>query len=264
MINLFRRTSAALAVVVVALVLSGCQGSTAGQGKATAGAATTEQSTETSSDDGETTSEPPASSTGQGRPAPVGRTSTVGTTPPQTSMSVPAAPTSIDEARTASPSTLTVTTSGDTDALPECLYGDWVASNDWFASAVAQLSGGAAHYISGDVLVTFKPDGTAETHYRKWTNEFVVEDVTITVVRDGKDTANYTVEEDGSFAMQDVKLSSKLTMTGHSPQGAVIMGDPHPEPASATGTFLCVDKLLYVQTGDGEMVLGRPGLVDGS
>src|SRR5690606_21343710 len=66
-----------------------------------------------------------------------------------------------------------------TDAIG-CLHGTWTADNTFFLSAVRGF-GDEVKGVTGEVVLTFAPDGALTTEYRDWRITAVSEGVEMTI-----------------------------------------------------------------------------------
>lgn len=254
----FRWRSVA-AVVIAALTLAACQDSAEGQPMAAEGGAGNAATGATASTTESTTS-PTTDTTGSSNtppPAPVPSTSTEATSSQSTSVSPSTPPPT-----TASPTMLTLTSQPTStppaEGYPDCIYGDWIASDAWFIAALDSAGAqGRAKHVRGDVMITYSPDGTFTTNYRDWTFRVTEQGSKVTINRDGVDSGTYTVNDEGGFTMVDAALGSTITV-----DMAGLVMSPEPERDQQSGSFWCMGDLLQVTVDGTDLMLGRPHLFD--
>ena len=114
-------------------------------------------------------------------------------------------------------------TPANLDNIASCLLGSWTADNEFFVAQLEEIGDEAAS-VSGDVTVTFKPDGQMITDYNDWSVQMVAEGMEVTISRSGTDISEYSV--DGNvITIIDVEMSSEMVMDVG---GMVMEVDPIP------------------------------------
>ncbi len=273
-----RLAAVAMGVVVGSMVLVACQDEQPGSaqaGSAPVTAAVSEAEGGTGESSTTTTGTSPVSSS-MSAPMSPATSSTVApsTAPPDltadpTSEQPPSPPpaTTPPPASTtsASPSTLTLTSSAPATDPIACLYDTWTMSNPVFGAVMDEVSGGiATDAVSGAATITFHPDGTFEGRYDNWTHELEAAEGAMTIVRNGVDTGTFVATEDGTLTITEEVMSSTISMTIETPGGKMAVNPGPSDPQTSTATYDCEagsDIMTVVQDGQ-TMVLGRGSVLE--
>lgn len=133
----------------------------------------------------------------------------------------------------------------------ECVVGSWLADNAFFLASIREF-GDEIKSVTGEVVITYATDGTLTTDYRAWEITAVAEGNTVTILRNGTDTGEYTATATGlSFA--DTAMGSALTLSGAGLNMAI-----DPEPAAYTDLpYTCDASALTLTTPDGTAEMTR-------
>src|SRR5690606_1970730 len=81
-----------------------------------------------------------------------------------------------------------------------CLPGDWVLDNASM-KALFTAAGGDIVEVSGEVLTSYRADGTWLTQYTEWTTVAKDAEATTTMVRNGDDHGTYRVADDSGLTL---------------------------------------------------------------
>lgn len=153
-------------------------------------------------------------------------------------------------AATASPAAVPDAHKEATDAA-QCLHGTWVADNAYFLTALQEF-GDAIDGVSGQVTLTFSPDGVLSTEYVDWLITGSNDGVAVTISRTGVDTGAYSISGvDLAIAQTDVGSSMTVTAAG---TAMPIAPDP---TIYSDATFTCDAASATITTPDGMMLLSR-------
>jgi hypothetical protein len=130
----------------------------------------------------------------------------------------------------------------------ECLPGNWFLDNDEFGALMSAAAGSTVSDLTGNVMVTFREDGTTSTSYDEWTYTVVVDGSRLTLTKNGTDHGTYQVAADGTMSMVDTDLSSVSQMKL---DGAPLTSTVQSEPSVfGSAAFTCAGDELTV-TADG-------------
>lgn len=157
------------------------------------------------------------------------------------------------------------TANGDNNDSPtstltgvECLPGDWLMDNSGIEAYMASVSGGASIKTSGDVTLTFRADGSAQTNYDRWTNNIKLDGARSVVERHGTDDNVYTASDSGTMTVSDTAIGSVTTMTNTTRGGEVIRMSIDPEPSVfSQNKFTCNGDTLTMVVDGYNIVLLR-------
>lgn len=132
----------------------------------------------------------------------------------------------------------------------ECLPGNWFLDNAEFGALLSAAAGSTVSDLTGNVMVTFREDGTTSTAYDEWTYTVVVDGTQLTLIKNGIDHGTYQVAADGTMSMVDTDLSSVSQMKLEV-DGAPVISTVQSEPSVfGSAAFTCVGDELTV-TADG-------------
>ena len=156
--------------------------------------------------------------------------------------------------------TLSAAPTGDTgdtagsDATTDatgCLYGTWTADNAFFLSAIREF-GDEVKKVTGEVVLTFAPDGALTTEYRAWEITAVSEGAEVTITRDGADLARFEAT-DSTVTLEDTAVGSNLVLNAAGAEMAIT-----PVPAAYTDApYTCDTAAATITTPDGTLQLLR-------
>lgn len=152
---------------------------------------------------------------------------------------------------------------GNSDAAPltgkDCLPGTWLVDNESFRKFMAELGGNFNIATSGDVTLTLRADGSAETSYDHWTHDVGANGGKAVVERHGVDQGTYSVAANGTMAMSDTTIGSvtKVTVTAG---GQNIVQTVEPEPSVfSQATVTCSGDTLQITVDDFTALMYRKG-----
>lgn len=120
-----------------------------------------------------------------------------------------------------------------------CLVGSWLADNKQLgalfkSAADGTAAAGAISDPTGEVLVTFGPEGQYSVTYHAWTMTMSQEGMTIELIRKGTDTGTYQATDEGAVEWTEATMGSVATM-----KSAAGTFEVPAEPSEASGTFVC-------------------------
>lgn len=140
----------------------------------------------------------------------------------------------------------------------ECLPGNWIMDNSTFEDLMNSMSDGASVKTSGLVILTFHPDGKAQTNYDHWTNTIKLPEATSVVERHGIDKGTYTAAASGAMTMSDSSIGSVTTMTATVLGGKAMTMAVDPEPSVfSQAKYACSGEVLTVTAKDYDLILYR-------
>lgn len=142
------------------------------------------------------------------------------------------------------------TESGGTEAVG-CLHGTWTADNAFFLSAIREF-GDEVKGVTGEVVLTFAPDGVLTTEYRDWVITAVTDGAAVTLTRDGTDLGRFEAG-DTTVTLEDTKVGSILVMNA---AGAEIPIAPAPA-VYTEAPYTCDVSAAAITTPDGTLELVR-------
>lgn len=126
-----------------------------------------------------------------------------------------------------------------------CFPGNWIVNIQDIQNYMESVAGPVTIKSSGNILLTYNEDGTAQTNYDHWNNEVTVDGSTSTVERHGIDQGTYTASEDGTFTASDTSIGSVTTMTLRSGGQVITSMAIDPEPSVfETGKYTCSGDVL--------------------
>ncbi|WP_430867908.1 hypothetical protein [Demequina aurantiaca] len=132
----------------------------------------------------------------------------------------------------------------------ECLPGNWILDNNEFGALMSAAAGSTVSELTGNVMVTFREDGTTSTSYDEWTYALVVDGSQLTLSKNGTDHGTYRVAADGTMSMVDTDLSSVSQMELEV-DGSPVINTVQSEPSVfGSAAFTCAGDELTV-TADG-------------
>lgn len=134
----------------------------------------------------------------------------------------------------------------------ECLEGTWLSDNEFFAASLNEIAGDMIQDVTGEVFLTFEPDGSLVTEYRNWQLQAVQERTPMTIKRNGSDFGEYSLG-DGTITFADQHMESVLTVSTAEFNMEV---DPYPA-AYADVPYTCDGDTASVVTPDGTATLQR-------
>ena len=140
-----------------------------------------------------------------------------------------------------------------------CLPGTWRVDNESFRKFMGELGGNFNIATSGDVTLTLRADGSAETRYDHWTHDITVDAGKAVVERHGVDQGTYSVAANGSMAMKDTAIGSvtKVTVTA---AGQKIAQTVEPEPSVfSQAAVTCSGDTLEIKVEDFTALMHRKG-----
>lgn len=135
-----------------------------------------------------------------------------------------------------------------------CLHGTWLADNAFFFAALREF-GDEPTSVTGEVTLTFAPDGTLTTHYDAWQITASTEGHETVITREGIDRGTFTADET-RITMNETDMGSTLAMN----LAGTAMVIPA-EPANYVGVaYTCAASDATINTPDGSVLLSRiPG-----
>src|SRR5690606_33111841 len=140
-----------------------------------------------------------------------------------------------------------------------CLPGDWVLDNASM-KALFTAAGGDIVEVSGEVLTSYRADGTWLTQYTEWTTVAKDAKATTTMVRNGDDHGTYRVADDSGLTLVTNEMNSVLVMTlampGQPEVSTTIPGEMTP---SDDVTFHCDSETLSVMSEGSTTTFTRRG-----
>lgn len=153
--------------------------------------------------------------------------------------------------------TLSAAPTGDTgdtagsDAATGCLYGTWTADNAFFLSAIREF-GDEVKKVTGEVVLTFAPDGALTTEYRAWEITAVADGEEVTITRDGADLGRFEAT-DSTVTLEDTAVGSSLVLNAAGAEMAIT-----PVPAAyPDAPYTCDASGATITTPDGTLQLLR-------
>lgn len=139
-----------------------------------------------------------------------------------------------------------------------CFPGTWIADNTDIQSYMEAASGGASISTTGQVIITYNPDGTAVNNYDHWTNTIKIAGATSVVERHGIDKGTYTVTDEGTFTASDTSVVSVTKMTATAPGGEKITMTIDNEPSVFNkGKYTCSGDVLTMTVDGYDLKLFR-------
>lgn len=136
-------------------------------------------------------------------------------------------------------------------APEDCLKGTWIADNDFFLAGMREF-GTEPQSVTGDVVITYSPDGTMTTDYQNWLITFLVEGGTTTISRTGVDSGTFTATAD-TVSIKDTQMGSLMLVTM---SGMEMPVDPDPVNYVDVA-YTCSATNASLTTSDGEMRMTR-------
>lgn len=127
-----------------------------------------------------------------------------------------------------------------------CLVGTWLADNQQLgalfkSSAAGTDAAGSLSDPTGEVLVTFGPEGQYSVTYDAWTIVMSQDGVTVELIRDGTDEGGYEATDAGTVEWTEATMGSLATMK--SPAGTMELAA---DPSGTSGTFVCEGETLKI------------------
>ena len=133
----------------------------------------------------------------------------------------------------------------------ECLVGTWLADNDFFLSFIREF-GDEVKSITGEVFVTYGPDGTHETEYSDWEITAESEGITVVIRREGTDTGEYSATP-SALTFGDTTMGSTITLSG---EGFNMSVEPEPSTHSSL-PYTCDSSTLILTTPETDVTMTR-------
>lgn len=176
---------------------------------------------------------------------------------PEASVSASSEPNSATPGTSAAPSEEGDHPAGDPVALADCLPGNWYANSTEFAALMLGDTQNLVTDVTGSMMITFRADGSTDTHYDDWTYTFTVDTATVTIAKDGVDSGTYVVADDGGVNLTDTDIAAtteaRMTIAGNE---VIEVVDPQPSVFSLA-TFECSGDSLTASVGSQTATLGR-------
>src|SRR5690554_344505 len=153
------------------------------------------------------------------------------------------------------------TTTDEVAVAPEdCILGTWLFDNSHLMPMVAAESGVALDSFTGRITFTADENGIAHVDYVDATQTAQMEDGSVVLVRNGRDSASYFLDDDGSFYTIDVIVDSQITGTAKA-DGMTIPLDPSMvkdvHSLMSQTTFRCVEETLTMESRGSTATLAR-------
>jgi hypothetical protein len=154
------------------------------------------------------------------------------------------------------------TTADEVATRPDefCIVGTWLFDNEHMVPMVAAESGVALDSFTGRITFTAGDDGFAHVDYVDATQTAQMDDGSVVLVRNGRDSASYFLDDDGSFYTIDVIVDSQITGTAVS-EGVSVPIDPSmvqdAHSLMSQTTFRCVGETLTMESRGATATLAR-------
>lgn len=144
--------------------------------------------------------------------------------------------------------------SSESEPAPDpltCLHGEWLADNESFLASLREF-GDEPTSVTGEVTLTFAPDGSVTTRYDAWRITMAVEGHEAVIIRDGTDEGTFTADE-GRVSIHETHMGSALTMSTAGMDMTIA-----PEPAVySDAQYTCTARDASISTPDGTVLLSR-------
>jgi len=153
------------------------------------------------------------------------------------------------------------TTTDEVAVAPEdCILGTWLFDNSHLIPMVEAESGVGLDSFTGRITFTADENGIAHVDYVDATQTAQMEDGSVVLVRNGRDSASYFLDDDGSFYTIDVIVDSQITGTAKA-DGMTIPLDPSMvkdvHSLMSQTTFRCVGENLTMESRGSTATLAR-------
>lgn len=147
---------------------------------------------------------------------------------------------------------------GDPVAVADCLPGNWFPRQAQVASLMAGKDEDVITDVSGDLMLTFKPDFTTQTSFENWTYTYPGDHSTVTISTDGTDSGVYVVADDGGIDLTDTDIGSTtyarmMAEDGNATDGAV----ESQRSVFSEATYSCSGDKLTVSVDGRTAMFGR-------
>src|SRR5690554_1062862 len=141
-----------------------------------------------------------------------------------------------------------------------CIVGSWLFDNAHLVPMVEAESGVALDSFTGKITFTADDNGIAHVDYADATQTAHLDDGSVVLVRNGRDSASYFLDDDGSFYTIDVIVDSQITGTAIA-DGMTIPLDPSMvkdvHSLMSQTTFRCVEETLTMESRGSTATLAR-------
>src|SRR5690554_693551 len=141
-----------------------------------------------------------------------------------------------------------------------CIVGTWLFDNAHLVPMVEAESGVALDSFTGKITFTADDNGIAHVDYVDATQTAQLDDGSVVLVRNGRDSASYFLDDDGSFYTIDVIVDSQITGTAKA-DGMTIPLDPSMvkdvHSLMSQTTFRCVEETLTMESRGSTATLAR-------
>lgn len=132
-----------------------------------------------------------------------------------------------------------------------CLHGSWLANNEYFLASMREF-GDEPTSVTGEVTLSFNPDGTITSEYRGWRITMLTEGIESVITREGIDEGTFAATE-SHVDIQETSVGSMLSVAA----GGVNMPIT-PEPAGySQAQYTCDNADATITTPDGTVILSR-------
>ena len=135
------------------------------------------------------------------------------------------------------------------DSVEECLQGNWEVNNDAFGHFFARTDERVVTIDVSGLAAMVIEDDTYRMFFDSWSIQYDTGDPTFLITRDGNDTAQFVVTEDGAmeFVDQDDQVILELFSIVGGDGGAIAIATNDPGPLPLEGSTLqCTGPTLEV------------------